>query len=259
MELGKIEMSQGTLNQIMNPYKKKETTALNDTSEKLNDELMDTNIATGATNTRPKSNAIQACAALNTIKNLRKKLNLDDTVTATFENNTENVPKPNRVNKNSNKSRQSKLNCKSPYSTDLQWVGPMLDEPPSHISRFWIQNVQSLDISDNFLHFRSLLHSLKYHNSEFIAFTETHLSPYNAYVRENLAASFHLVNPEGSISQTNTLIDKNDDGTRQYGGVMSAVSGALSSRFVRTTTEKYGRYQYTDFFGKDHYLRVYVV
>ena len=40
---------------------------------------------------------------------------------------------------------------------------------------------------------------------------------------------------------------------------MSAVSGALSSRFVRTTTEKYGQYQYTDFYGKDHYLRVYVV
>ena len=109
-------MSQGTLNQIMNPYKKKDATELNDTSEKLHDELMDTSIATGATNTRPKSTAIQACAALNTIKNLRKKLNLDDTVTANFENNTENAPKTNRVNKNNNKSRQSKLNS---FSTGI--------------------------------------------------------------------------------------------------------------------------------------------
>ena len=88
-------MSQGTPNQIMNPYKKKDTTELNDTREKLHDELMDTSIAPGTTNTRPKSTAIQACAALKTFKNLRKKLNFDDTVTATFVNNTEYVPKPN--------------------------------------------------------------------------------------------------------------------------------------------------------------------
>lgn len=207
------------------------------------------------------STSAQTSATLKAIKQLRSKFGYGNDNVAQLDTVSQPTHRcvTNSVNKASNKTRQSKLNFQASFDTDFQWVGPIVEKPASHLSRFWIQNVQSLDISDNFLHFRSLLHSLHSWDAEFLAFTETHLSPYNAYVRENITASYDLLHPEGSISYTNTLIAKNNQDTKQYGGVLSAVNGSLSSRFVKTVNDKYGRYQYSDFYGKDHYLRVYVV
>ena len=165
----------------------------------------------------------------------------------------------NKVTRISTTSLQSKIKTVSRFLNDLDWIGFLPEVPKSTASRFWIQNVQSIDTSDNFLHFRSILEAMHSRHLEFMGCTETRLPPFNAYINEKIKAAYHLHNPGGNISSTNTLIHKDDNLTKQFGGVLSAVNGKLSTRFIRTVKEKYGRYQYSDFHGKKYYLRIYVV
>ena len=274
METGSIKMSLSTNTQAecntpslnhVNPYVRPKSQA--EPYPKLNANLSYNSSDTSDNTPRllrtdpfSQDRTAQVCATLNSIKKIRDKLDLNDSVTADLNIVSNDIPRYKKVNvkKAVSKSRQTKLS-KCINLTDNDWIGLIPDYPENNASRFWIQNVQSIDIKDNFLHFRSLLKSFRSRHVEFIGLTETRLSPYNAYVNENIQASYKLEFPEGSLSSTNTFISKNSNTTRQYGGVLSAVSGTMSSRYIRTEKEKYGRFHYSDFYGKDHYLRVYTV
>ena len=210
---------------------------------------------------RPNTAAL-SCQTLKNIKKIRDKLLLSDTIETDLPE--DDVPCVNhqlkqKVTRTKTRPRQSKIKTVSKFNSDGEWVGFTPYEPTKQMSRFWLQNVQNIDISDNFLHFRSILDVMQTKQIDFCAFTETRLPTYNAYINENVQAAFSIHNPSGFISATNTFIQKSDSHTKQFGGVMSIISGKLSSRYVRTVKEKFGRYQYSDFYGKKYYLRIYVV
>lgn len=203
-----------------------------------------------------------SCRTLNSIKMIRSHLHLSDTIEQVLPDDPKKQVNRNikhKAMRSKPTQAQTKIKTSVKYDSDIEWVGFSPYEPDVHISRFWLQNIQNVDVSDNFLHFRSILDVLHTKKIDFCAFTETRLSTYNAYVNENIQAAFSIHNPDGFISTTNTYIHKDNLQTKQYGGVMSMTNGKLASRYVRTVKEKYGRYQYSDFYGKHYYLRIYVV
>ena len=146
----------------------------------------------------------------------------------------------------------------SRHVLDDKWVGNRLMKPKSSFARIWVQNVHGLDISNNFNPYLEHLDYLKRYNISFLALTETHLNHRHLYVKENLEASHRIAYPEGHVQFTNTP-DITNANTRQSGGVLSSVQGNLSSRFAGSGSDDGGRYVWMDFYGKEIFLRVYVV
>ena len=259
MVLGKIKMSQSNTSQILNNSSPNKPTPENPYKRR----------PVGSTNTNASdkykyqpNNAALSCATLNNIKKIRDSLSLPSTHEVHLPVDDVTQVKQNikqKVTRNRPAHVQSKIKAIKKFDSDTEWVGFTPYEPEKNVSRFWLQNVQNIDVSDNFLHFRSILDAMHAKKIDFCAFTETRLPTYNAYVNENIQAAFSIHNPGGFVSTTNTFLHKDDNHTKQFGGVMSMINGKLTTRYVRTVKEKFGRYQYSDFYGKHFYLRIYVV
>ena len=141
--------------------------------------------------------------------------------------------------------------------TDDVWIGNKIQPLITNHARLWIQNVNGLDISNNFTIFSEQLSHLRRYDIHFLGLSEARLNPHNPYICDNLDASFKFLYPESSHVLANTKMDTFS--TFQYGGVLSATMNSLSSRVASVGHDPIGRFTWIDFYGKSNFLRIYTV
>ena len=145
----------------------------------------------------------------------------------------------------------------NPTTSDSEWFGTQFSRLKQNEVRLWMQNVNGIDISDNFNSFVEHIHHIKRFEISFLSITETKLNPYSPYVSENIEAAFQKVY-EGSVTNISNQYLNNDD-IYQYGGVLSASMHTMSQRVAGKGKDPLGRYNWIDFFGSANFLRIYTI
>ena len=144
------------------------------------------------------------------------------------------------------------------FSNDFVWVGSKIKKPIQYSSRIWSQNISNISTKNNFSGFLESLYALHPYNIEFLSLTETRLNASNPFVRESIEAIAENAYPSSKSLLSNTKLE-NNSAPNQHGGSLSIVHGTLGSRYATKRIEKFGRYQYQQFYGKKHHLRIYTV
>ena len=137
-------------------------------------------------------------------------------------------------------SIQTKL--QSPMVTDDMWIGNKIQPLIQSHARIWVQNINGIDISNNFAIFQEQLNHIKRYDIHFLSLTEARLNPYNPYISDNIDAAFHFTYPEASHILSNTKIDTSS--TFQYGGVLSSTMNSLSSQVAGMGQDTFGRFNW---------------
>ena len=145
----------------------------------------------------------------------------------------------------------------NPYVTDFQWIGSKICQLDKDEVRVWIQNVNSLDISNNFNILMEQLDYLKQFQINILCLTEAQLNPLCSYVRDSTYAAVQSVYPGGHHIITNTPVD--DVNNKQYGGLFNLVQGDLAQRLASKGSDPSGSFSWIDFYGKNQFLRIYTV
>ena len=143
-------------------------------------------------------------------------------------------------------------------STDFIWVGTRIHIKPKHTIRLWSQNVNGIDHSNNIVSLSENLHSLARYDIQFFGFTETNLNMSNPYIRDTLAHVVQDSLPASRMIASSTKTDNTAD-YRQFGGTLSISGGSLSTRVAATGRDIYGRFTWTQYFGKKSHLKIYNV
>ena len=143
-------------------------------------------------------------------------------------------------------------------NTDFNWLGVRMKAKPSHIARFWSQNINGISTSNNLSGFNDELMALSRYDIQFLALTEINVNTSNAYIRDTIEHVTQVALPASRISMSSNLTDNNID-LRQYGGTLSVAHGMLASRVACCGRDTYGRFSWIQFFGKKYHLKVYTV
>ena len=164
-------------------------------------------------------------------------------------------PKPIKTN-DQPISIQTKIQHSFP--TDDSWIGSPLCPPASYSARIWIQNINGINISNNFNHFTEQLQYTKRYEISAFCLTETKVNAHNPYVSENVEACIKLVYPDSESSLTNSYLQS--ESIYQSGGVLcSTTIDPLAGRVASVGRDKYGRFSWIDFYGKSNFIRLYTV
>ena len=137
----------------------------------------------------------------------------------------------------------------SSHPTDQNWLGLKIHRKSKHVARLWSQNLNGIKRSNNFIHFAENLEASTTYEIDYFTFTETNLNSSNSYVRDSIEAIQYHVLPSSRHILTSTKGHNPDDPFR-YGGTLSIAHGKLSSRVASVGQDRYGRFSWTQFFGK---------
>ena len=144
------------------------------------------------------------------------------------------------------------------FPNDDIWIGSKICQLESSAARVWIQNVNGLQISDNFSIFTEQLQYLRKFEIGILCLSETCTNAHNPYVYENIEASTKLVYPESTSTLVNTYLQS--DSIHQRGGVYSAtLRDPLAARVANNGKDPFGRFAWIDFYGKCNFLRIYTI
>ena len=142
----------------------------------------------------------------------------------------------------------------SSFPTDSQWLGLRIHCKSKHVARLWSQNINGIKRTNNFLQFAECIEALTQYEIDYFAFTETNLNSHNAYVKNSIDAITRHVLPSSRFIMSSTIGHDHHE-SFQYGGTLSISHGLLSSRVASTGQDKFGRYSWTHFFGKNSTLK----
>ena len=140
---------------------------------------------------------------------------------------------------------------------DFEWFGTQVSKLAPGEVRLWLQNINGIDISQNFNIFMEQLSYMQRYEVSLLSITETKLNPYCAYVNENIEAVFNRVYEGSTCNLSNQFL--NNDDNYQYGGVLSAALHDISQRVAGKGKDKLGRYNWIDFYGSTNFLRLYTL
>ena len=152
---------------------------------------------------------------------------------------------------------QFKLGRTFQHSGD--WYGDQMTEfPTSTDTRFILQNCHGLPTNKDTNIFKSLMTELISKDIHFMALPEINVNCINIEVTNGFKDAFASITNNGVFNATNAPIF---DKTVRYqpGGVASGFFGQLTSRYIRQTKDKYGRWHSHEFQGKENNLRVYTL
>lgn len=135
------------------------------------------------------------------------------------------------------------------YSNDQLWLGIKIARKPKHTTRLWSHNINGIKRNNNFLQFAENLEALSQFELDFLALTETNLNSSNAYVRDSIDAIARTVLPASRHILSSTINHPTSE-PFQFGGTLSISCGSLSPRLASMERDKYGRFTWTQFFGK---------
>ena len=151
-------------------------------------------------------------------------------------------------------SQQQTLNtCKS---NDFVWLGRKLHRKPSNCVRLWVQNINGINRQNNFKHFAEEIITINSVETQIIALTETNLNARNVYVTDQLSSVFDEISPGSQHVLTSTNTSHCTE-TLQYGGILTLSQGHMAMRVAKKGQDQFGRYQWTQYYGKKHHLRLY--
>ena len=142
------------------------------------------------------------------------------------------------------------------FNNDFDWLGIKIHCKRKNTARLWSQNINGIKRNNNFLQFAENVEALTQYEIDFFAFTETNLNSSNAYVRDSIAAISSCVLPSSRHIMSSTVGHPYSENF-QFGGTLSISSGVLSPRVATIGHDKYGRYTWTQYFGKKHHLKIY--
>ena len=142
--------------------------------------------------------------------------------------------------------------------SDFNWIGIRINRKPKNTTRIWSQNLNGIDSSNNLVSFSENMHSLSWYEIQFYGFKETNLNESNPYIRDTLDRVVQDSLPASRMIASSTMTD-NVAGFRQYGGTLSIANGSLSTRVAAVEHDKYGRFTWTQYFGKISHLKIYTI
>ena len=146
----------------------------------------------------------------------------------------------------------------SSYPNDQSWLGIRIAPKPKNVVRLWSHNINGIKSKHNFIAFAEILEALTQYELDFLGITETNLNSSNHHVRDSMDAITRCVLPASRHILSSTIGHPSQD-SFQHGGTFSISYGQLSSRVASMGCDKYGRFTWTQYFGKKHHLRIYNV
>ena len=174
---------------------------------------------------------------------------------------TAKKPKKKIVNSYKKKKEPSKLHqqtLNSNKSSDFVWIGRKMARKNNQSVRIWAQNFNGIDRQNNFKHFADEIITINSVETQIIAITETNLNSHNTYVTDQLTSVFEEITPGSQFVMSSTNISHPSE-TLQYGGALTLSQGHMAMRIAKKGKDKFGRYHWTQFFGKKNHLKLYNV
>ena len=140
-----------------------------------------------------------------------------------------------------------------------EWFGDTMDEfPAATHTRFLLQNCNGLSTANDCNFFKSSMTEIISKDIHFLALPEINVNCINVNITNGYKEAFVNITNNGVFNATNTPIF--DSNTKyQPGGVGSGFFGQLTSRYIRQSKDKYGRWHSHDFQGRERNLRVYTL
>lgn len=136
---------------------------------------------------------------------------------------------------------------------DTSWVGTKLPKSSSKTSRIWIQNINVINASYNFLSYQSAILDLQRYSVELFSFTETKLNIYNFHNSDSLKTIHQLALPGSFHVLSNPKTHHNTSPI--HGNTLTISNDKLASRFASSGTDRFGRYNWMQFYGKTTHLK----
>ena len=124
--------------------------------------------------------------------------------------------------------------------------------------RLWSQNINGIDHKDHLVALSDTLTSLRRYEIQFFGFTETNLNMSNPYIRDTIDFTVQDALPSSRMIASSTKTGNTAD-YRQFGGTLSIATDSLSTRVASVGQDKYGRFTWTQYFGKKSHLKIYNV
>ena len=153
-------------------------------------------------------------------------------------------------------SHQRRINtCRD---SDNKWIGIKIYEKKPHVARVWAQNLNGISTKNSFAGFADTLVTMNRFDVQFFSFCETNLNCSNMYTRDSIEAVTNSVMPASQLKISSTTSTHSSE-SFQYGGNLSIAHGLLSARFATSGSDKYGRFHWMQFFGRNSHLRIYNV
>lgn len=143
-------------------------------------------------------------------------------------------------------------------SVDSSWVGDTMNKNPGKGQlRFWVQNCNGLKPNDgsNINHLMTQVHDYGIH---YFAFPETNVNASNPNTVSSVHRTFKHRFPSGRMNITNTPGFPKDT-SFQPGGIFSAFSSTLNTRYISCTTDPLGRWICHTFRGKTRDICIYTI
>ena len=139
------------------------------------------------------------------------------------------------------------------------WIGDQMDHQPLPTeTRFILQNCNGLSTSSDLNIFKSDMTEVIRKDIHFLALPEINVNCANVGLTNGYKEAFAEITPNGIFQVSNSKVFESRV-KYQPGGVGTGFFGKLVTRLIRTQKEKYGRWQYQEFQGKQKNLRVYTV
>ena len=143
--------------------------------------------------------------------------------------------------------------------TTSEWHGDVMDDLPSpNTTRFLLQNCNGLPTGRDTNIFKSFMTDIITKDVHFVAMPECNVNCINKELINGFKDGFASITNNGVFNATNTPIFE-PDVRYQPGGVATCFFGQLTSRYIRQSKDKYGRWQIHEFQGKHANLKVYTV
>lgn len=142
--------------------------------------------------------------------------------------------------------------------SDFCWLGRKLHGKNCNTVRIWSQNFNGISRQNKFKTFAEEIVTLNSVEAQIITITETNLNAHNTYVSDQLSSVFDEVSPGSQHILTSTKTSHSSE-TLQFGGTLTLSQGHMALRIAKKGSDKYGRYQWTQYFGKKNHLKIYNV
>ena len=164
------------------------------------------------------------------------------------------IVRPTRTNR---KLPQFKIRRNGPVLSD--WIGDNMQEHPEPTStRFLLQNCHGLPLLSDTNFFKSKITDILVNDIHFMSLPEINVNCLNVGLTNGYKEAFSQLVPDGVFTTTNTPIFEKEH-RYQPGGVASGFFGKLVTRYVSQKSDKYGRWHYHEFNGRDQNLRIYTL
>ena len=145
------------------------------------------------------------------------------------------------------------------FENTSEWFGDTMDEFPAVThTRFVLQNCNGLSTSSDRNFFKSNMTEIVSKDIHFLALPEINVNCINVNITNGYKEAFVNITNNGVFNATNTpIFDSNIK--YQPGGVASGFFGQLTTRYIKHSKDKYGRWHSHEFQGKERNLRVYTL